>query len=487
MPRRTSTAPRVQSWSWSLPFHLTSVPKARRLVSQTLGSRRQSDPMYSTTRCSVLSELVGNALRHARPRSDGDIEVKLVLDEESIVISVADGGAATVPSVVSPAPLARSGRGLGIVHTLTRDWGVKETRTATPCSAYWAAPEGASTSRDSDVTQPPLMQACPPCRKRTPWARSPAPSRAVDTAATGSARVSPARAAPAAATRPATAAATAPRRMSSRRFAGLPGECDWVALREFVPAGIAPLTLQADAFDGAADGDDASRWSSVLPGIAPALKRRRRRRLGRGAGRSPVGRPEPRLRRGAEPGAGRSSRARACDDRAARRWAAAAGRRRPDCGVRGRRCSTASTSGSRASTTRTARSRRRSRSSTRRSTRPRGCRSVDAAYWTSVGTKEHLRWVMPHDEETLLTALARLHAAGARPAHSRVASGRVVPRPRPAGAGVGPAGRAPAPRRSRSRPARFCRRLEDALADSTALSDERAARHGLATRQVTIR
>ena len=38
--------------------------------------------------------------------------------------------------------------------------------------------------------------------------------------------------------------------------------------------------------------------------------------------------------------------------------------------------------------------------------------SVEAAYWTDVGTKEHLRWVMPHDEEQLLTALARLHAAG---------------------------------------------------------------------------
>ncbi|MGI8578784.1 MAG: DUF5926 family protein, partial [Nocardioidaceae bacterium] len=39
--------------------------------------------------------------------------------------------------------------------------------------------------------------------------------------------------------------------------------------------------------------------------------------------------------------------------------------------------------------------------------------SVPAAYWTSVGTKEHLRWVMPYDEEPLLSALARLHVAGA--------------------------------------------------------------------------
>jgi anti-sigma regulatory factor (Ser/Thr protein kinase) len=116
----------AQSWSWSLPFHLRSVPKARRLVSQTLGARAvRSDVMADAL--SVLSELVGNALRHARPRSDGDIEVKLVLDVQSIVISVTDGGAATVPSIVSPAPMARSGRGLGIVHTLTRDWGVKET------------------------------------------------------------------------------------------------------------------------------------------------------------------------------------------------------------------------------------------------------------------------------------------------------------------------------------------------------------------------
>ena len=38
--------------------------------------------------------------------------------------------------------------------------------------------------------------------------------------------------------------------------------------------------------------------------------------------------------------------------------------------------------------------------------------SVEAAYWTDVGSKEHLRWVMPQDEDALLDALARLHAAG---------------------------------------------------------------------------
>src|SRR3954464_13781989 len=45
---------------------------------------------------------------------------------------------------------------------------------------------------------------------------------------------------------------------------GLPGEPDWVALRELVPAATAPLTT--------ADGRDVT-LASVLPGGAPALVR----------------------------------------------------------------------------------------------------------------------------------------------------------------------------------------------------------------------
>ena len=64
-------------------------------------------------------------------------------------------------------------------------------------------------------------------------------------------------------------------------------------------------------------------------------------------------------------------------------------------------------------------SRSATRASRRRSSRPTAASmptarltSVEAAYWTNVGTKEHLRWVMPHPEDELLDALARLHAAG---------------------------------------------------------------------------
>src|SRR6478609_1185047 len=57
-----------------------------------------------------------------------------------------------------------------------------------------------------------------------------------------------------------------------RAFEGLPGECDWVALREFVQAGSAPLTLRPEAYEDVA-ADATVQAVSVLPGIAPALRR----------------------------------------------------------------------------------------------------------------------------------------------------------------------------------------------------------------------
>ena len=82
-------------------------------------------------------------------------------------------------------------------------------------------------------------------------------------------------------------------------------------------------------------------------------------------------------------------------------------------------CTTASTTGSPTSRTPTA---RRPRPWSRRTpppTRARRLDSVEAAYWTDVGTREHLRWVLPYDEEPLLDALARLHVAGQGPRSRR--------------------------------------------------------------------
>jgi hypothetical protein len=113
--------------------------------------------------------------------------------------------------------------------------------------------------------------------------------------------------------------------------------------------------------------------------------------------------------------------------------------------------------------------------------------TVDAAYWTRVGGKEHLRWVMPHEEASLLDALARLRARradGLGPDTRLVgmfrAHGLVVPVwDLPVGTGA-EALEEPA--------AAFRGRLDEALAETGELSsEERSARTDLANHQVTLR
>jgi hypothetical protein len=113
--------------------------------------------------------------------------------------------------------------------------------------------------------------------------------------------------------------------------------------------------------------------------------------------------------------------------------------------------------------------------------------SVEAAYWTNVGTKEHLRWVMPHPEDALLDALARLHAAG----EDSIAEGsRFVGMFRAHGL-LAPVWDLPVGTGAEvleEPAARFAADLDKALADTSDLTpDQRSARAGLANRQVTIR
>ena len=113
--------------------------------------------------------------------------------------------------------------------------------------------------------------------------------------------------------------------------------------------------------------------------------------------------------------------------------------------------------------------------------------SVEAAYWTDVGSKEHLRWVLGDDEDTALTALARLHAAGK---DELVEGSRLVGMFRAQGLLVPvwdlPVGTGP---EALEEPVdAFASGLREALTDTSPLSaDERSARAGLANRQVTIR
>lgn len=113
--------------------------------------------------------------------------------------------------------------------------------------------------------------------------------------------------------------------------------------------------------------------------------------------------------------------------------------------------------------------------------------SVDSAYWTSVGTKEHLRWPMPQPEDELLSALAKLHVAGN---DQLVEGGRLVGMFRAHGILVPvwdlPLGTGP---EALEEPARaFGALLAEVLAAGGDLTpEERSARAGLANRQVTLR
>jgi len=265
----------------------------------------------------------------------------------------------------------------------------------------------------------------------------------------------------------------------SRPFAGLASECDVIALRELVPAATAPLTL--------VDSDRAVTLCSLLPGAAPALVRDNgeiwlglqvqhnygdpSRDLGAvllkaldlaAAGETGVvGLTEA-------PGAGPRLQDLVSGDpleitvhEGFGYWIADAER------TAEMEAALEQANGAAMPTTRLT--------------------GVEAAYWTNVGSKEHLRWVMPEPEDALLDALARLHAArkdvvaeGSRLVGMFRAHGVLAPVwDLPVGTGAevleGPA-------------ATFHADLQAALADTSELSaEERSARAGLANRQVTIR
>ena len=104
-----------------------------------------------------------------------------------------------------------------------------------------------------------------------------------------------------------------------------------------------------------------------------------------------------------------------------------------------------------------------------------------------MGSKEHLRWVMPEPEDRLLDALARLHAGG----QDSIAEGsRFVGMFRAHGL-LAPVWDLPVGTGAEvleEPAAAFAADLAEALADGSDLTaEQRSARSGLANRQVTIR
>lgn len=264
----------------------------------------------------------------------------------------------------------------------------------------------------------------------------------------------------------------------ARPFEGLPSECDLIALRELVPAATAPLTL-------AADPKRAVQLCTLLPMAAPAMVRDSgeiwlglqvqhnfgdpARDLGAVLEAALVAEPgivgltEP-------PGEGPRLQDLITGDRLDITVHDGFGFWVADVPEDEQAAAAAALERANAASSPTAR-----------------LTTVEAAYWTNVGSKEHLRWVMPEPEGPLLDALARLHAAGkdvlvegSRFVGMFRAHGLLAPVwDLPVGTGAEVL-EAPAER--------FAADLAAALADDADLTaEERAARSGLANRQVTLR
>jgi hypothetical protein len=266
----------------------------------------------------------------------------------------------------------------------------------------------------------------------------------------------------------------------TRPFQGLSGEADWVALRELVPAATAPLTT--------ADGRQVT-LASVLPGGVPALVRADGEVL---LGVQLSGSSDDVSRDlGTALAAALDAPAGAPVDPGPIGGAGSAGPRLqelldPDAPLEvsvhqdfnfwleGTGAGEEAYAGLEQANAAVLPTERLAR--------------LTAAYWVRPGAERaHLRWIRSEDEEPLLDALARLRAAdrltlgegtryaGAFRAHGLVVPVWDLPADPPAADWVGPA-------------TEFQGRLEEALASSAPLTgDERRARAGLLSRQVTIR
>ncbi|MCX4665881.1 SEC-C domain-containing protein [Streptomyces sp. NBC_01381] len=277
------------------------------------------------------------------------------------------------------------------------------------------------------------------------------------------------------------AAAHAVTELVHRPFEGLAGEGDWVALRELVPAATVELPLK----DGLPDGVPSVSLATVLPMAWPALRR-----------------DDGSVLLGLQNDTASGDISRDLADTLQRALAAAPGspvqsRRAPADGPRLQDILDPAGAfepvvhegfefwvpDSENASTEVSASLERANAAAIPTVKLSG---VESAYWCETPEKNHLRWVMPHPEEQLLDALARLHAAGTsslgegtRLVGSFRAHGLTVPVwDLPTGMGADDIEK-PA--------AEFAERLAAALATDAPLTpEERRARGGLTNRQVTL-
>ena len=124
----------TSSSTMAVPHGPESVRTARQRLREDLGEHLVPEPVIDDA-VLILSELLSNACRHARPL---DREQPVAQEREEVLVGwelhsdglltveVTDGGGPTRPRRGNPSLTSKGGRGLGIVCQLASDWGVRD-------------------------------------------------------------------------------------------------------------------------------------------------------------------------------------------------------------------------------------------------------------------------------------------------------------------------------------------------------------------------
>jgi anti-sigma regulatory factor (Ser/Thr protein kinase) len=136
-----------------LPYAPSSVATARWQLAADL---REAGTMAAAIgdAALVLSELLSNAIRHARPLPGRTVRVAWTLADGSLRVSVSDGGGSTRPHAGHPRPSSLGGRGLAIVEHLASRWGIRAADGEITVWAVLPAPCGRATGPAADNATP---------------------------------------------------------------------------------------------------------------------------------------------------------------------------------------------------------------------------------------------------------------------------------------------------------------------------------------------